>query len=157
MLETRFPLREVVLIAMLGASACDDGQTDDANDDAEVPFCESDDRADAFMVDLRKSGERTTVSIVAASPAEPVRGDNTWTLRLTDTSGTPMEGTTVEAKPWMPDHGHGSPVETHITDLGGGEYELAPLNLFMAGLWTVTFEVTSDGETDEVVFSVCVD
>jgi YtkA-like len=146
-----------VLLAMLGATACDETSGDD-DDDAEVPFCERDDRADAFMVDLRKTGERSTLSIVEASPAEPVRGDNTWRLRLTDASGTPMAGMSVEAMPWMPDHGHGSPVETHISDLGGGEYELAPLNLFMAGFWTVTFAVTSDtGETDELVFSVCVD
>jgi hypothetical protein len=58
----------------------------------------------------------------------------------------------------MPDHGHGSPVEEQVEALGGGEYRITPLNLFMAGVWEVTLEMTgADDVTDEVVFTVCVD
>ena len=128
------------------------------NDDAPAGICADEDRADDFAVSLTKMGERHTVTLMEAEPADPVRGDNTWTILVTDEAGTPMEGIGVDAKPWMPDHGHGSAVEETVTDLGAGEYTLDPLNLFMAGLWQVTLELTDeDGETDEVMISVCVE
>ena len=103
-------------------------------------------------------GTGSSVTIVDAMPAVPARGDNTWTVRIADAAGAPEEGMVVDLRPWMPDHGHGSPVEEEVTDLGAGEYEATPLNLFMAGFWTVTFDVTdAEGTTDSVVFNVCVD
>jgi YtkA-like len=147
-----------VALVLAGCSGDDADPMADGDDDGMASFCEDEDRADAFAVDLRKTGERYAVTIVQATPAEPVRGDNIWMVRVTDTSGAPMEAMTVDAKPWMPDHGHGTPVEEQVTELGAGEYEVSVLNLFMAGLWRVTLDVTgADDETDSVEFFVCVD
>lgn len=161
MLDPRSARRTIILaLAPLALGACEpsDGEDGGDSDDGMASFCETDDRADAFSVDLSKMGEHTRVQIVEAVPAQPARGDNTWTVMVTDAGGAPMEGMAVDVKPWMPDHGHGSPVEEEVTDLGAGEYEATPLNLFMAGFWTVTFDVTdAEGATDSVVFNVCVD
>jgi hypothetical protein len=163
MIETRFSsLGSAFFVMVLALGACDggndDGEMDTGDDDAMMSFCEDEDRADAFTAGLRKTGERATLTVVDAVPAMPGRGDNVWTLAVTDASGAPMEGETLDAKPWMPDHGHGTPVEEQVTDLGGGEYEITSLNLFMPGLWVVTLDVTNaDDETDEVVISVCIE
>lgn len=159
----RYALMPASLTVLLALGACDgndDGTGDDmaASDDAPASVCEAEDRVDDFAVDLTKQGELHTVRLVSAEPAEPIRGDNTWTVMVTDAAGTPMEGITVDAKPWMPDHGHGTAVEETVTDMGGGEYEIDPLNLFMAGFWEVTLEITdAEGNADEVMIGVCVE
>jgi len=152
------------LLVALTLGACEDPADDSgdemaAGDDESEPLtCEDDERAEAFTANMAKMGERHTVTIVEATPAEPGRGDNTWTIMLVDGNGNPEEGATVDLRPWMPDHGHGSPVEEKVTDLGGGQYKVESLNLFMAGLWQVTFDVsaTPEDDPDEVMFSICI-
>ena len=148
-----------VLATVLAVGACEDpgDETAEAGDESEPLTCEDDDRAEAFTANLAKTGERHTVTIVEAMPAEPTRGDNTWTVMISDGTGKPEEGATLGLHPWMPDHGHGTPVEAQVTELGAGEYEVKSLNLFMAGLWEVTFEVSAaEGDPDSVIFSVCI-
>ncbi|MEM7159071.1 MAG: FixH family protein [Myxococcota bacterium] len=160
MLDFRLFARVTPLALALALPACDGEETtmDSGNDDAAATLCESEDRVDDFAVDLTKSGERHMVRVVAAEPAEPIRGDNTWTVQVTDADGTPLEGMTIDASPWMPDHGHGTAVEEEVVELSAGEFELSPLNLFMAGYWEVTLELTdAEGGTDEVMVAVCVE
>jgi hypothetical protein len=169
MLQSHHLLRRIVpLLLVVTVGACDsqsnemEGELGDdgmeLGDDGMELICDDEDRADAFSVDLTKQGERHTVTIAAATPAQPVRGDNRWTVLVSDAAGSPIEGMTIDAKPWMPDHGHGSPVEEGVTEGGGGEYTMDPLNLFMAGFWAVSIElVDAEGEVDEVMFGVCVE
>jgi hypothetical protein len=58
----------------------------------------------------------------------------------------------------MPDHGHGTAIRPVISPLpDAGNYKVTPLYLFMAGLWEVTFDVTTaSGAQDAVVFSFCI-
>ncbi|MEX1367713.1 MAG: FixH family protein [Nannocystaceae bacterium] len=159
MLASRLALYTAPLAFVLAMSACDgDDAGDDASNDGPASICDDEDRVDDFVVNLAKDGARHTVTLVQAEPAEPIRGDNAWTVMITDASGAAMEGIALDARPWMPDHGHGSAVEESVTELGAGEYEIEPLNLFMAGLWEVTLVLTdADGEADEVMFAVCVE
>ncbi len=154
---------------LLGAAACDDGDemegdagddasAMDAGDDGMASRCADETRADDFAAGLTKDGAAYRVRVEAADPADPVRGDNAWTLMITDLEGSPIEGVVVDAKPWMPDHGHGSAVEEEVIEMGGGEYQVAPLNLFMAGYWEVHLELSSvDVDMDEVMIGVCVE
>ncbi len=150
------------LTATLTLGACDEAEepADDGGDDEmmQMSLCEMEDRADDFTVGLSKSGQRVSVEVSEAMPADPVRGDNAWTLMITDAEGNAAEGLVVDAKPWMPDHGHGSSVEEEVTEMGGGQYMMNPLNLFMAGYWEVTIDIAdADGNEDEVMIGVCVE
>jgi hypothetical protein len=137
-------------VATGAASADDDGTMESR--------CAMETRADDFAVGLAKDGAAVRVEISSATPASPIRDDNAWTLMVTDLAGAPLEGMVVDASPWMPDHGHGTPVEEVVLDQGGGLYQVDPLNLFMAGYWEVTFEITdAEGNPDEVMFGVCVE
>jgi len=153
------PTAVLAAVLAIGLVACDPGGDDmGAGDEAAELMCDSEERTDDFAIDLTKMGQRHSVAIAEAMPAQPIRGDNTWTVLITDESGTPVEGITLDARPWMPDHGHGSSVEETVTDMGEGMYMLDPLNLFMAGYWEVALEITdADGVTDEVMIAICVE
>lgn len=122
--------------------------------------CEAETRDDEFMIGLSKSGEAVTVTFVAADPAPPIKGDNSWTVALTDGGGQPLADASITTvTPWMPDHDHGTPVEALVEATANpGEFVLAPVNLFMSGLWEVTLDIDAGaGTTDQVVFAFCVE
>ncbi len=96
------------------------------------------------------------VVLLSGSPVPPTRGTNTWKVRVLDPSGNQAQNATVVAKPFMPDHGHGTNVQPVVTANPDGTFDVAPLYLFMPGLWQVTFEIKSPTASDSVVFAFCV-
>ena len=82
-------------------------------------------------------------------------------MKIIDTAtGTPIDGATVPITPFMPEHGHGTNPEFYTTEATGdaGTYESVPMDLFMSGLWTLTFSVQSgDVVLDESTFTFCME
>jgi hypothetical protein len=112
-----------------------------------------------------------TATLVSSRPGYPednrppgpeVKGVNTWSVSITDGSGAPVDGLTVDASPYMPDHRHGTTVTSVTTAQGGGSYQIAPLYLYMTGYWEVTLNITpppTDGGapvTETVMFNLCI-
>mgnify|MGYP001552691117 CR=1 FL=1 len=95
--------------------------------------------------------------LMASDPAPPDRGNNTWTVAVSDASGPPVTGATIDVKPYMPDHGHGTPIIATVTDKGDGSYLITPVNLFMVGLWQVTLTIDQAGKSDQVVYDFCIE
>ncbi len=152
----------VAMGLVLTPFGCDQGDGGDAGTTTmeNVSPCEGEDRDDAFAVGLSKTGNKVTVEFVDAMPAPPRKGDNTWHLKLTDESGAATEGASLQIVPWMPDHGHGTPIDATVENVADapGEYMADPVNMHMAGLWEVTVEMTlPDDTTDSVMFSFCID
>ena len=50
----------------------------------------------------------------------------------------------------------GVPVKTRHNEVAPGQYELAPVNLWMPGLWETTISASSATGTDSVVFRFCI-
>lgn len=90
----------------------------------------------------------------------PAQGLDVWTIE-TDAAATmtPVDGLTISVKPYMPDHIHGT-TPAGVTPAGAGTYTISPLNLYMAGYWTITLTITdSSGASpvaDTAVFKICV-
>jgi hypothetical protein len=100
---------------------------------------------------------KVTATLLAADPAPPQRGTNTWSVKLTDESGAPLTGTPV-ATPYMPEHGHGTSVVPAMQKQPDGSYQVTPLYLFMPGLWRVSFAAqAADPLTDQAQFLFCID
>lgn len=148
----------VLPLALLTA-ACD-SDTEPVEPDPQS-ICAGDDRVEVYAAGMEKPGDKglLRVRLVASEPAPPQKGENTWTVQVTDAAGAPVEGATFAVTPRMPDHGHGSATTPAVTAGGAaGEYAIASLDLAMAGLWTVTLDITTAaGETDTVTFSFCVE
>ncbi|MFT3838245.1 MAG: FixH family protein [Myxococcaceae bacterium] len=88
-------------------------------------------------------------------PGPPLRGTNTWQLKVLDTAGQPVTGATLTVTPFMPEHGHGSQVVPTIT-ADGDQYKITNLYLFMPGLWKVTVQAMNGATTDSAAFTFCV-
>lgn len=122
--------------------------------------CATEARAESYSAGMEKLGAQNAlkVRLIESMPGPPQKGDNVWRLQISDGAGTAISGASVTIVPFMPDHKHGTSVKAVVKDQGGGEYSVAPVNLFMPGLWETTINVqTSGGAKDKAIFSFCVD
>jgi hypothetical protein len=132
----------------------------DPDADIFIP-CATDFRAEHYVPGMQKTAlnGQTIVTLLSSDPGPPIKGNNVWQVLVTDAANAPQPGTTLKVNPFMPDHGHGSPARTVVKPLPApGQYTVAPLYLFMAGLWEITFNVTAQsGVQDAVVFRFCIE
>jgi hypothetical protein len=123
--------------------------------------CANDSRAEHYVPGMQKTAPKgqTIVTLLASDPGPPIKGNNVWRVLVTDAGNAPQAGLTLKVNPFMPDHAHGSPARTVVKSLAEpGQYTVAPLYLFMAGLWEITFDVTAlSGVQDAVVFRFCIE
>jgi len=147
------------LLALAVSAGCGGGGTT-PNDTPDAQSCASDPRAMTYTVGMAQVGSQgeVTFKLMSVSPAPPMRNDNTWQVDLVDGNGTAIEGATLSATPFMPDHGHGTPIKAEVTEDSPGHYTITPLNLWMPGIWNVTLDATPQGGTkDQAVFTFCIE
>lgn len=122
--------------------------------------CAAETRDDEYTLGMEKAGTAVRVRFVDALPAPPDRGDNAWTIEVIDiATGMPLDDVSLVVEPYMPDHMHGTSIAAHVTAADvPGEYVIAPVNMFMPGLWQVHLYLSlADGSDDQVEFDFCVD
>ena len=146
----------VTLAFALALGACGDAHDDDGG---ATYTCEAEQRDEQFLAGMIKLGPGgTQVALTSATPAPPGRDDNAWQIDVSR-AGAPLTGATVRVTPFMPDHRHGTSVPVVVAPVAAtpGRYELAPINLWMPGLWEITIDVTPAGGTrDSVLFRFCI-
>ncbi|MGZ3417965.1 MAG: FixH family protein [Polyangiales bacterium] len=150
----------IVLFFAVAVTACSSSGTDstvDAAPEAAPSVCATDPRVQPFAAGLEaKTKSGLSLKILDATPAPPSKGDNAWNLALSDAGGAPVSGATITVKTWMPDHGHGSSIVPAVADSGGGKYALTRLNLFMPGIWEITFTIARGDTTETAMFTLCI-
>jgi hypothetical protein len=147
-------MRIAIAIMTFAAACTGGGHHDDTSYN-----CAAEDRDDEFVVGIEKAGTsgKLTFKLLEATPAPPARGDNAWVLQLSSASAAPVTGAAMIATPFMPDHQHGTPSPVVIEPMTeAGEYKLAPVNMWMPGLWQTTIEPQSGSDTDQAVFAFCI-
>lgn len=154
--------RLVALALALPLTAACSGD-DHVHDDAGSVNCAAEPTADVFVVGLQKTGAAGVLDfqLISATPAPPARGDNEWIVQISALQngvvGSPVSGATIYVTPFMPKHQHGTPIDVIVEPMPtAGHYKLAPVNLWMPGLWETTVEVTSASGDDTVVYNVCI-
>jgi hypothetical protein len=145
-------MRASISTALLLLAACSAGAPD-----AGVVGCETNPKAEVYAAGMKQSGDGSKLSfvLVSSDPGPPLRGTNTWKVKVLDTAGQPVTGATLTVTPFMPEHGHGSQVVPTVT-AEGDQYEITNLYLFMPGLWQITVKAVSGGTTDSAAFTFCV-
>jgi hypothetical protein len=141
------PVLMVLLAALAPACGGDDTPaTADAGYD-----CSQDDRGEVFSAGMSKTGPAGyQVALADALPSPPRKNDNTWTVALTAPGGAAVTDESVAPLLCMPDHVHGTPIVATVTPIGEGTFTVAPLNLYMAGLWEITLLVRDGDSTEEL-------
>lgn len=150
----------LILGLALGAACSGDdetGATTSTTSSASVT-CEHDARVMTYSAKMAQPGDKGIfqVVLVEGDPAPPGRGTNTWTIRVLDAQGKPVAAPTVTVEPFMPDHGHGTSVKPSVTPGADGTFTIAPLYLFMPGVWKITLTITTATATDTAAFWFCV-
>jgi len=141
-----------------GGSGGSGGQTSTTST---MSVCAADSGAVAYAVGLSQAAMdgKVTITFVDAKPAPPAKGGNTFTIDVTDDASAPVDGATITVAACMPLHGHCATVTPTVTPGSQpGRYVVDDVELFMPGLWAITFTVTpSSGAPDPVTVSFCVE
>jgi hypothetical protein len=145
----------LILGVTLIAGACSDG----GHDYGTSYNCAKETRADEFVLGLTKTGEmgRYEFKLLSADPSPPVAGFNTLQLELSTMTAptSPVTGASLSVRPYMPDHKHPASEPVLVKPMSAaGQYELAPVDMWMPGLWEVTIRVNG-AESDSAVFRFC--
>jgi len=155
--STRTALALAFLLAMPTLAACGSGGSSGPDATDYSYDCTQETRSDTYVAGLEKDGTQIKVQLTS-DPAPPQKGDNQWTIMVTDTSDTPMDNLTIDSTPFMPDHGHGTATQETVTaGTQAGEYVLDPINLWMPGYWEVTINFAGTSIDDKVVYKICID
>ena len=121
--------------------------------------CEASGRGDAVAPGFAKHGAagKLDFKLVSATPSPPARGDNKWVVEVDAATGGALPHADVEVTPFMPDHGHGTPIKVGVTPLATpGQYELAPMNLWMPGYWEISVTASAGSDRDAAIFKLCI-
>lgn len=160
------PLRAaLVALAFVGGPACSDdaGDTAGMGGGSNTVSCTDDPRLDVYTDNMEKQGELGALSFRFSDfePAPPAKGSNTFHVQVKNSAGNVLtHGLAVSSI--MPDHGHGTSIEPVIKlDAASGVYSVAPLYLFMPGVWRITFDAAAaQGDAavlDRVALHFCVE
>jgi hypothetical protein len=155
--------RTVSILAALLAAGCgpSGSHPDGGPPDSGSVTCQTDSRVTAYTAGMSAASpdRGLTATLVSSDPAPPANTNNTWLIKLTDSSGNPVDGATVGVVPTMPYMGHGTPIHPVVTAQSGGQYQVADINLFMPGIWEVTLGATtpSNATAENVSFFFCVE
>jgi YtkA-like len=140
------------------ALSCGGGSGDQNTglDAGDVIDCSADPRVFTYTAGMTvaSASKALTFALVQSSPAPPAKGNDVWTLKVTNSSGAAQPNLGMSVLPFMPDHGHGTSVNASITDNKDGTYTVTPLYFFMPGVWRITFSTATP--SDSAVFFFCV-
>ena len=87
---------------------------------------------------------------VRTSPSQPPAGGLVEVeYSITDASGKPVDGLSLDPVSWMPAMNHGASVKPQVEAEGQGRYRLTNVNLFMTGRWELRTRIS--GPVDDRV------
>lgn len=86
----------------------------------------------------------------------PIRRSHSWTLRLSDTSGRPVERASIEVAGRMPNHQRGLPRQVRVVPTDDpGVYKINGVRFTRTGWWVLNLAIQSlDLGADKVTFNV---
>jgi len=153
--------RRAIASALFGCGliACaGDSEALDAGTEVEDDFQGCPDGFASVAPGLEIEGQHFRVKVLDATPAQPERYLNAWTVQLTSLKGTAdPDAVIVRGETFMPVHGHDGRVQPQMRALSErAHFQVDRLNFTMRGPWEVRLWLRSGSQDDYVVFNVCV-
>jgi hypothetical protein len=137
--------------------------------------CNNQPGLDSYSAGTKKLGDGGSLEfeLVSSTPAPPALDNNTFVVRVTRAGSDAALNGDLSVALDMPEHGHPSPKAPNISfDPDLKTFTLDPMDLFMVGLWRITFSfaeassgdggasgsgTASDGSADSAVFKFCIE
>jgi len=108
--------------------------------------------ADSLEPQTSENG-RFTVSAVSRLDPVVINETHAWSLHIETADGSPVTDAEIAIDGGMPEHNHGFPTAPRVTEnLGEGNYLLEGMRFNMGGVWVLTLEISSGGQSDAVTF-----
>jgi len=158
----------VFAVALFGAACGDDdsGAKDAGHDDHvhedDGGFAATCNGVPLLAADTIAKGDEGhyQVQVIDTNPYSPPRkrtGD--WVVEIQDSAGEPAADVDLlEVKPFMPAHGHNGIRKPEIASGDEpGSFLVTDVNLWMGGVWEVTFLLDGPDGSDKAVFDVCIE
>ncbi len=133
------------LALVLAASACP------SDDDDGRGLCDNEDRAIPYEAGMQFTTDDglLVLTLDDADPAPPDLGDNDWYWTVADDAGAAKAGCTLQAIPFMEDHGHGSNEPSSEPSDAEGAAMIPAIDFIMPGFWETAIEVVCDDGTED--------
>jgi hypothetical protein len=122
--------------------------------------CKTDPRAEVYTANMEQVGTSNLVkfTLVKADPGPPLKGSaNQWVMKVTDMNGQPLAAPEVTIAAIMPDHGHSWSTVPGVTKNPDGTVTFDRMNMFMHGIWEITFTATAGPVVDNAAYRFCID
>lgn len=126
---------------------------------AVLPACHNQEAKPAAAALLKGTSTQNkyVVSIAPSAEPIPINQIHSWQLKLTTTTGEPIERATFTIGGGMPSHNHGLPTQPKVTrELGKGEYLLEGMKFSMSGWWEIRITVAAGKGTDIVTLNTII-
>lgn len=95
------------------------------------------------------------ISYASETTPLPLNQIHTWTIHVETADGQPVDDAEITVDGGMPQHGHGLPTNPQVTqNLGGGDYLVEGMKFQMLGWWEVKFQISANGQSDDVTFNL---
>lgn len=148
--------RCLFVLSIATLAACGGGGGAAPADADEALACIAMGRGQTYAVGLAPAvaGHTLAFQLMTADPAPPGFNDNTWTVQVKTADGAAVTGADLRVTPFMPDHQHGT-LPVKVQNLGNGQYQLTPINMWMPGYWEITLSTTTPVE-DSAVYKFCI-
>ena len=96
-----------------------------------------------MMTDVKSASGNLNLALSSDPNTSPlVRDCLAFQYLITDSSGQPVDGLTLQVVPWMVQMQHGTSVQTTVTAKGQGIYVVTSVDLFMEGEWRLQTSVS---------------
>jgi len=108
--------------------------------------------ADSLEAQTTEKGHFTVNAVSQLDPVV-INETHSWTLHIETADGNPVTDAEIAIDGGMPEHDHGFPTAPRVTqNLGEGNYLLEGMRFNMGGVWVLTLEICSGGQSDTVTF-----
>jgi hypothetical protein len=130
----------VIALAALGLAGC---ATPPANLD--------------LALDKASTNGAYEVALVPPATAPAINQIHSWTVKLSDSAGTPVHGALFTVDGGMPQHGHGLPTKPEVSgEVESGTYRVDGMKFSMTGWWVIKLNIQGPEGADTVTFNTVV-
>ena len=111
--------------------------------------------SESYATTALSADKKYRVSLHSNNFPIPTQKIHTWTARIEQANGKPLENAKIYIHGGMPEHRHGFPVTPRVRKyLGDGKYLIEGVKFSMIGDWEIRLNIKEKNVRDRVIFKI---